>query len=225
MPNKEYGESTVAKILELVENASDKKAKVENFITRFARYYTPVVTLSAVALAITGPIATIISRASAAGQTFLTVAGSLAAAGELKGIISTWLLRACTFLVVSCPCALVISVPLGFFGGIGAASRKGILVKGSNYLELVSRVDTVVFDKTGTLTKGEFRVTRIITAAEFTEGIRAGSEDDAKLALLDIAAHAESYSTHPIAMSIIEAYKERMPEDAVLDSSRVENAH
>ena len=223
--SREFDDSTVAKILELVENASDKKAKVENFITRFARYYTPVVTLSALALAITGPIATIISRASAAGQTFVTVAGSLAAAGELKGIISTWLLRACTFLVVSCPCALVISVPLGFFGGIGAASRKGILVKGSNYLELVSRVDTVVFDKTGTLTKGEFRVTSIITAAEFTEGIRAGSEDDAKLALLDIAAHAESYSTHPIAMSIIEAYKERMPENAVLDSSRVENAH
>ena len=220
--SKEFDDSTVAKILELVENASDKKAKVENFITRFARYYTPVVTLSALALAITGPIATIISRASAAGQTFLTVAGSLAAAGELKGIISIWLLRACTFLVVSCPCALVISVPLGFFGGIGAASRKGILVKGSNYLELVSKVDTIVFDKTGTLTKGEFRVTRMIPDPGFTERTRAGCMDDAELALLDVAAHAESYSTHPIAMSILAAFEEK---GGRLDSSRVENAH
>ena len=189
---KEFDDSTVAKILELVENASDKKAKVENFITRFARYYTPVVTVSAVALAVFGPIVT---------------------GGGLKSV-STWLLRACTFLVVSCPCALVISVPLGFFGGIGAASRKGILVKGSNYLELVSRVDTVVFDKTGTLTKGEFKVSRIIAAD--------GNSDEDREHVLDIAAHAESYSTHPIAMSILAAYEERGKN---LDSSRVENAH
>ena len=189
---KEFDDSTVAKILELVENASDKKAKVENFITRFARYYTPVVTFSAVALAVFGPIVT---------------------GGGLKSV-STWLFRACTFLVVSCPCALVISVPLGFFGGIGAASRKGILVKGSNYLELVSRVDTVVFDKTGTLTKGEFKVSRIIAAD--------GNSDEDREYVLDIAAHAESYSTHPIAMSILAAYEKRGKN---LDSSRVENAH
>lgn len=189
---KEYDDSTVAKILELVENASDKKAKVENFITRFAKYYTPVVTLSAVALAILGPVLS--------GGGFSSV--------------STWLLRACTFLVVSCPCALVISVPLGFFGGIGAASRQGILVKGSNYLELISKVDTVVFDKTGTLTKGEFKVSKVIA-----KNMKADE-------LLDIAAHGESYSTHPIAMSILTAYEERAPKDkAVIDPSRVEDAH
>ncbi len=201
--SKEFDDSTVAKILELVENASDKKAKVENFITRFAKYYTPVVTFSAVALAIIGPVATL------AGNSSL----------ETGQVISTWLLRACTFLVVSCPCALVISVPLGFFGGIGAASRKGILVKGSNYLELVSKVDTVVFDKTGTLTKGEFKVTKILPYKDrFTP-------DE----LLDITAHAESYSTHPIAMSIIEAYEDGTRTDPSysrsLDSSRVEDAH
>lgn len=224
-----FDDSTVAKILELVENASDKKARVENFITRFAKYYTPVVTLSALALAIIGPIANIASLASGSGQTFSEAAGSLAGTGEIGGLISTWLLRACTFLVVSCPCALVISVPLGFFGGIGAASKKGILVKGSNYLELASRVDTVVFDKTGTLTKGEFKVSRMIPAV---------SADITAEELLDIAAHAESYSTHPIAISIIEAYRERVMADSVsgkpgekvtgepvLDSSRVEDAH
>ncbi len=170
---KEYDDSTVAKILELVENASSKKARVENFITRFAKYYTPAVTLSALALAILGPVVS--------GGGFASV--------------STWLLRACTFLVVSCPCALVISVPLGFFGGIGAASRKGILVKGSNYLEMASGVDTVVFDKTGTLTKGEFKVSKVIA--------RNMMADE----LLGIAAQAESYSTHPIAVSILEAYE------------------
>ena len=185
---KEYDDSTVAKILELVENAGDKKAQVENFITRFARYYTPVVTLSAVALAILGPVIS----------------------GGGSASITTWLLRACTFLVVSCPCALVISVPLGFFGGIGAASRQGILVKGSNYLELVSRVDTVVFDKTGTLTKGEFKVSKIIARNMKAEE------------LLDIAAHGESYSTHPVAMSILAAFEER---GGRIDPSRVENAH
>ena len=169
---KEFDDSTVARILELVENASSKKAKVENFITRFARYYTPVVVIAAVALAFVPPIV-------------------------LGGEFGEWIQRACIFLVISCPCALVISVPLSFFGGIGAASRIGVLVKGSNYLEAVSELDTVVFDKTGTLTKGEFKVTELHPA-----GI---SEDE----LLDLAAYAENYSTHPIAESIREAYRER----------------
>ena len=162
---KEFDDSTVARILELVENASSKKAKVENFITRFARYYTPVVVIAAVALAFVPPIV-------------------------LGGEFGEWIQRACIFLVISCPCALVISVPLSFFGGIGAASRIGVLVKGSNYLEAVSELDTVVFDKTGTLTKGEFKVTELHPA-----GI---SEDE----LLELAAYAENYSTHPIAESI-----------------------
>ncbi len=179
---KEYDDSTVAKILELVENAGEKKARVENFITRFAKYYTPAVTFSAIALAVGGP---------------LISGGGLAS-------VSNWLMRACTFLVVSCPCALVISVPLGFFGGIGAASQKGILIKGSNYLELISRTDTVVFDKTGTLTKGEFRVNRIMAADE--DG------------LLYLAAHGESCSTHPIALSILEEYERR---GGKLDTGRV----
>ncbi|MCR5507561.1 MAG: cadmium-translocating P-type ATPase [Lachnospiraceae bacterium] len=191
---REYDDSTVAKILELVENASDKKANIENFITRFARYYTPVVTLSALALAIIGPFVSVASNTSV----------------NIGSAVSTWLLRACTFLVVSCPCALVISVPLGFFGGIGAASKHGILVKGSNYLELISRVDTVVFDKTGTLTKGEFRVNKVIA--------RNMKADD----LLETAAHGESYSTHPIAMSILEAYEER---GGKVDPSRIVDAH
>ena len=169
---KEFDDSTVAKILELVENASSKKAKVENFITRFAKYYTPVVTIGAVILAILPPLI-------------------------LGGGWAEWIQRACIFLVISCPCALVISVPLSFFGGIGAASRIGVLVKGSNYLEAVSELDTVVFDKTGTLTKGEFKVTELHPA-----GI---SEDE----LLELAAYAENYSTHPIAESIREAYRER----------------
>ena len=169
---KEFDDSTVARILELVENASSKKAKVENFITRFARYYTPAVVIAAVALALVPPIV-------------------------LGGGLGEWIQRACIFLVISCPCALVISVPLSFFGGIGAASRIGVLVKGSNYLEAVSELDTVVFDKTGTLTKGEFKVTELYPA-----GI---SEDE----LLELAAYAENYSTHPIAESIREAYREK----------------
>ena len=169
---KEFDDSTVAKILELVENASSKKAHVENFITRFARYYTPAVVIGAVVLAVIPPLF--------AGQSW-----------------AEWVRRACTFLVISCPCALVISVPMSFFSGIGAASKKGVLVKGSNYLEAVSELDTVVFDKTGTLTKGEFKVTELHPA-----GI---SEDE----LLELAAYAENYSTHPIAESIREAYRER----------------
>lgn len=213
---KEYDDSTVAKILELVENASDKKAQVENFITRFAKYYTPVVTISAVALALIGPLTAIAGHASEGAMSFAQAASDLADKGQMGGIISTWLLRACTFLVVSCPCALVISVPLGFFGGIGAASRQGILVKGSNYLEMMSKVDTVVFDKTGTLTKGEFKVSKVMA-----RNMRAEE-------LLEIVAHAESYSTHPIAVSIMEAYKERAVPDArpgatAIDPSRIQD--
>lgn len=178
---KEFDDSTVAKILELVENASSKKAKVENFITRFAKYYTPIVTCAAVLLAVIPPI--------------------------FVGNWMEWLQRACIFLVISCPCALVISVPLGFFGGIGAASKIGVLIKGSNYLEAVAGIDTIVFDKTGTLTKGEFRVSRLLPEAGVSEG-----------ELLEIAALAEGYSTHPIADSIRQAYGK------ALDLTRVSKA-
>ncbi len=181
---KEFEDSTVAKILELVENASSKKAKVENFITRFARYYTPVVVIGAVLLALLPP---------------LIVGGGF---GE-------WIQRACTFLVISCPCALVISVPLSFFGGVGAASRIGVLVKGSNYLEALSELDTIVFDKTGTLTKGEFKVSAKLPAEKIRE------EE-----LLEYAAYAESYSNHPIAVSIRDAYT-KYSGNAALDMSRV----
>ena len=166
---KSYEDATVTRILELVENASSRKARVEGFITRFAKYYTPVVTLCAVLLAVLPPLLL--------GKEW----------GE-------WIRRACIFLVVSCPCALVISVPLGFFGGIGAASRKGILVKGSNYLESLSKLSTLVFDKTGTLTKGEFKVSALLPAV--------GTEAE----LLELAALGESYSNHPIAASVREAY-------------------
>ena len=166
---KDFDNSTVAKILELVENASHKKAKVENFITRFAMYYTPFVTIAAILLALLPPI-------------------------FMGGEWSDWIHRACIFLVISCPCALVISVPLGFFGGIGAASKLGILVKGSNYLEAMAQVDTIVFDKTGTLTKGEFSVT-------YKEAINRTEEE-----LLELAAHGEGYSNHPIAIAIRQAY-------------------
>lgn len=166
---KAFEDSTVSKILELVENASEKKSKTENFITRFARVYTPIVVYSAIALAI---IPSILTRDPA-----------------------TWIYRACTFLVVSCPCALVISVPLAFFGGIGAASSNGVLVKGSNYLELLSHLHTVVSDKTGTLTEGNFQVSEVLPAS--------GVE---KAELLRMAALAEGMSTHPIAKSIRDAY-------------------
>ena len=165
----EFGESTVARVLELVENSASKKAKVENFITRFARYYTPCVVIAALILAIIPPL--------------------------FVGNWWDWVNRALTFLVVSCPCALVVSVPLSFFGGIGGASRKGILIKGSNYLETLSKVNTAVFDKTGTLTKGSFAVTAIHPAKV--------SNDE----LLDIAAVAECNSNHPIAQSIVAAHR------------------
>lgn len=168
--DKEFGESTVSKILDLVENASSKKAPTENFITKFARYYTPVVVFVALAIAILPPL-------------FM--------GGELK----EWAYRACVFLVISCPCALVISVPLGFFGGIGGASKSGILVKGGNYLEALNEVSTIVFDKTGTITKGTFKVTEV----------RAYG-DNTKEEVLELAAYGESFSNHPIGISIVEAY-------------------
>ncbi len=187
---KLFGASTVSRILELVENASEKKARTENFITRFARVYTPIVTLAAVAI---------------------TVVPSLLGMGAW----ADWILRGLTFLVVSCPCALVISVPLSFFGGIGGASRLGILVKGSNYLEALAQVDTVVFDKTGTLTSGTFGVVGVHPA---------GNIDDDQL--LAMAAHAEAFSDHPIALSVKKAYLDEAPADSghTIDQARIEEA-
>lgn len=185
---KPFGESTVSRILELVENASEKKAHTENFITRFARVYTPVVTLAAVALAVIPPLAGM-------------------------GAWSDWILRGLTFLVVSCPCALVISVPLSFFGGIGGASKIGVLVKGSNYLEALAEVDTVVFDKTGTLTSGTFSVT----------GIHPQDGTSAE-ELLALAAHAEAFSDHPIAVSIKQAYTGQI-DQADVEDAREESGH
>lgn len=172
---KEFGESTVSKILDLVENASSRKSKAEDFISKFARVYTPAVVFSAIALAIIPPVVR---------MAFL----------DLPADWETWIYRALTFLVISCPCALVISIPLSFFAGIGGASRAGILVKGSNYLEALSKVKTVVFDKTGTLTKGVFEVT-----AAHTHSLSPKE-------LLHLAAHVERYSTHPIAASLRKAY-------------------
>ena len=201
---KEFDDSTVAKILELVENASSKKAHVENFITRFARYYTPLVVMGAVLLAVIPPLFF--------GQSW-----------------SEGVRRACTFLVISCPCALVISVPMSFFSGIGAASKKGVLIKGSNYLEALSEMDTIVFDKTGTLTKGEFKVTEIhaVTGSPVPEAsevprtrVWAASQpsDEGKRSLLELAALAESYSDHPISRSIKDAWGD------TIDMNRVSNA-
>lgn len=186
---KAFEDSTVARILELVENASSKKAKVENFIARFAKYYTPVVTIGAVILAILPPLI-------------------------LGGGWADWIQRACIFLVISCPCALVISVPLGFFGGIGASSKIGILVKGSNYLEAVAEMTTIVFDKTGTLTKGEFKVSEVLPSAEKNNTI--GKEE-----LLEIAAYGEGYSNHPIANSIREAYGKTLSMERVTDTEEI----
>jgi Zn2+/Cd2+-exporting ATPase len=178
--SRKYAESTVAKILDLVQNAAGRKAPTEKFISKFARYYTPAVVSMALAIAVIPP---------------LVMPGAL---------FSDWLYRALVFLVVSCPCALVISIPLSFFGGIGAASRNGILVKGGNFLEALNQVDTVVFDKTGTLTKGVFNVTAVIPA----EGM---SQEK----LLEYAAVAESYSHHPIAKSIRDAYKGEVVQDRI----------
>ena len=169
---KAFGESTVSKIIDLVENATESKSKNETFITRFARVYTPVVVFAALALALLPPLFS----------------------GDFMGTFATWLYRALMFLVVSCPCALVISVPLTFFGGIGGASRKGILVKGSNYLDVLSKVDTVVFDKTGTLTHGQFAVTAV------------HPEKCDERHLLHLAAHVEHYSTHPVGAALRDAF-------------------
>lgn len=211
---KAFEDSMVAKILELVENAGSKKAKVENFITRFARYYTPVVTIGAAVLAVLPSLLT-------------------------GGNWGEWIQRACIFLVISCPCALVISVPLGFFGGIGAASKLGVLVKGSNYLEAVAEMTTIVFDKTGTLTKGEFKVQEVIPAGKGSEGagdetpagkgsegagnetLQGGQEEtQAELGreILHLAAYGEGYSNHPISNSIKAAYGEPV------DVARIEKA-
>lgn len=187
---KPFEESTVSRILELVEEASEKKAHTENFITRFARYYTPVVTIGALVIAMLPPL--------------------------LFGFAwADWVERGLTFLVVSCPCALVISVPLSFFGGIGGASRLGILVKGGNYLEALAKADTVVFDKTGTLTKGAFKVVAIHPEKQLKNESIQSDELDSEY-LLSLAAHAEAYSNHPIALSIKEAYS------GEIDSTRIE---
>jgi Cd2+/Zn2+-exporting ATPase len=175
---KTFKESTVAKILQLVEGSTRKKAPTENFITRFSRYYTPVVVIIAVGIAIIPPL--------------------------FSGLWQQWIYRALVFLVVSCPCALVISIPLGFFGGIGSASKRGILVKGGNYLEALDQVDTVVFDKTGTLTKGVFQVEQIVPNNHFTEA-----------ELLEWAALAESSSNHPIAQSILKRYAKSVSHEAI----------
>ncbi len=183
--SKEYGESTVSKILDLVENASSKKSKSENFITKFAKYYTPTVVIIAVILAIVPPFI-------------------------FKGTSFTeWIYRALSFLVVSCPCALVISIPLSFFGGIGGASKMGILIKGSNYLEVLASTEIAVFDKTGTLTKGVFEVQKIET------------NNISKDELLEIAAYAENYSNHPIAKSIKNVYKKEIDTNRIKDIKEI----
>ena len=182
---KEYGESTVSKILDLVQNASSKKSKSENFITKFAKYYTPIVVTIAIFLAIIPPL--IIKEAS----------------------FADWFYRALSFLVVSCPCALVISIPLSFFSGLGRASKTGILVKGSNYLEQLSYAETIIFDKTGTLTQGSFEVTKI-------EAIDVEEEK-----LLEIVAYAENYSNHPIAESIKKAYGEEIDKDKIIEVEEI----
>ena len=187
---KEFGESTVSKILELVENSSMKKSRCENFITKFARYYTPAVCYSALALAILPPLVNLLLGNPANW--------------------SNWIIRALTFLVISCPCALVISIPLSFFGGIGGASACGILVKGSNYLEALAQTKYVVFDKTGTLTKGVFQVVEIVPENGFTEE-----------KLLAYAAHAESYSGHPISKSLREAYGKEIDTAKVSDIEEI----
>ena len=182
---KEFGESTVSKILNLVENASNKKSKSEKFITKFAKYYTPIVVIIAVILAIVPPL--VIQNAT----------------------FADWIYRALSFLVVSCPCALVISIPLSFFGGIGGASKIGILIKGSNYLEVLAKTEIVVFDKTGTLTKGVFEVQKI-------EPINISKEE-----LLKIACYAENYSNHPISKSLKEAYGKEIEEEQIIKTEEI----
>jgi len=185
---KRFGESSISRILELVENATSRKAKTENFITTFAKYYTPVVVFGALLLAVLPPL--LIS-----GQTF-----------------SEWIYRALVVLVVSCPCALVISIPLGYFGGVGRASQKGILVKGSNFLDALNQVETVVFDKTGTLTKGEFKVSEVVASSS-----NGFSKDD----ILEYAAYAEYNSNHPVAKSILDAFHKNIDHDRIAHTEEI----
>lgn len=187
---KEFDESTASKILELVENASSKKAKAENFITKFAKYYTPVVVIGAVLLAFVPPLA-----------------GSDIPLGM-------WIKRACTLLVISCPCALVISVPLGLFGGIGGAAKEGILIKGGNYIEAIAKMNTVVFDKTGTLTKGVFKVSNVYSAID-------SDDENQRKKLLELAAVAESYSNHPISISLKNEWGREIDKNRVSDVNEV----
>lgn len=187
---KEFDESTASKILELVENASSKKAKAENFITKFAKYYTPVVVIGAVLLAFVPPLA-----------------GSDIPLGM-------WIKRACTLLVISCPCALVISVPLGLFGGIGGAAKEGILIKGGNYIEAIAKMNTVVFDKTGTLTKGVFKVSNVYSAID-------NDDENQRKKLLELAAVAESYSNHPISISLKNEWGREIDKNRVSDVNEV----
>lgn len=182
---KTFGESTVAKIIDLVENSASKKAPTENFITVFSKYYTPAVVIIAALLAVIPPLA-------------------------FGAIWAEWIRRGLVFLVISCPCALVISIPLGFFGGIGGASKRGVLIKGSNYLEALTKLDTVVFDKTGTLTKGVFKVTNIAPAGDFTPE-----------QVLELAAYTESFSNHPIALSIRKAYGQDIAQEKVKDYTEI----
>lgn len=205
---KEFGESTVSKILDLVENSGMKKSKSENFITKFARYYTPAVCYSALALAVIPSVVNLVMGNPANW--------------------STWVIRALTFLVISCPCALVISIPLSFFGGIGGASACGILVKGSNYLEALAQTKYVVFDKTGTLTKGVFEVTEILPSAAFEDYISKEAALAGKTGLkpagrklLEYAAYAESYSNHPISKSLKDAYGQEIDKTKVSDVEEI----
>ena len=184
--NKLFGESSVSRILQLVENATSQKAETEKFITTFARYYTPIVVIGALLLAVLPPLLL-------SGQTF-----------------DEWIYRALVVLVISCPCALVISIPLGYFGGVGLASRKGILVKGSNFLDALTRVTTVVFDKTGTLTKGEFKVSEVVTSNGFS-----------KEEILEYAAYSEFNSNHPVAQSILEAYKNKIDTSKITQTEEI----
>lgn len=188
--DKEFGDSTVSKILDLVENSSMKKSRSENFITRFAKVYTPAVCIGALALAVIPPVVNLVMGNSSEW--------------------SKWLIRALTTLVISCPCALVISIPLSFFGGIGGASSRGILIKGSNYLEILSKAKYIVCDKTGTLTKGVFEVTDVVTANSYQ-----------KEELLKLAAYAESYSTHPISKSIRNAYNKNIDTNIISDIEEI----
>ena len=188
--DKEFGDSTVSKILDLVENSSMKKSRSENFITRFAKVYTPAVCIGALALAVIPPVVNLVTGNSSEW--------------------SKWLIRALTTLVISCPCALVISIPLSFFGGIGGASSRGILIKGSNYLEILSKAKYIVCDKTGTLTKGVFEVTDVVTANSYQ-----------KEELLKLAAYAESYSTHPISKSIRNAYNKNIDTNVISDIEEI----